>query len=104
MTFVGPLAHQAIRQFNADLAFISCKAISMTGGVMDASVPDAEVKRAFIQAARRVCLLVDGDKFDQTALMGVCSFSAIGTVITNRRPAERWLELFAKEGIELLWT
>jgi DeoR/GlpR family transcriptional regulator of sugar metabolism len=102
MTFVGPLANQAIRQFNADLAFISCKALSLTGGIMDASVPDAEVKGAFIQAARHVCLLVDADKFDQTALITVSALSVIDTIITDREPSEAWRDLLAREAVELI--
>ena len=102
MTFVGPVANQAIAQFNADLALISCKALSQKGGVMEVSVPDAEVKRALIQSARRVCLLVDGDKFDETALVGVCSFEPIDVIVTDRQPRDTWPDFLARQGVELM--
>jgi DeoR/GlpR family transcriptional regulator of sugar metabolism len=102
MTFVGPVATQAIAQFNADVALISCKALSPAGGIMEANVPDAEVKRAFIRSARRVCLLVDGDKFDQTALITICDFGPIDVVVTDRMPASPWLELFERHQIRLV--
>ena len=35
MTFVGPLACDAVSRFNADVALISCKALSLDGGPMD---------------------------------------------------------------------
>ena len=103
MTFVGPLARQAIGQFTADYALISCKALSRTGGVMDASVPDAEIKRAFIASARRVCLLADGDKFDGSALIEVCALDRIHTVITDRAPSEAWQAYLAENRVELLY-
>lgn len=103
MTFVGPLARQAIGQFTADYALISCKALSANGGVMDASVPDAEIKRAFIASARRVCLLVDGDKFDGGALIEVCALERIHTVITDRAPSEVWQARLAADKVELLY-
>lgn len=93
MTFVGSLASQAIAQFNADIALISCKAISRTSGVMDASMPDAEIKRAFIAAARKVCLLVDGDKFDGSALTSVCPIDHVSVIVTDRQPSETWVAL-----------
>ena len=103
MTFVGPLARQAITQFNVDYALISCKALSQRGGVMDASVADAEIKRAFIGSARHVCLLVDGDKFDGSALIEVCSFAPIHTVITDRAPSDSWREFLAAQKVELIF-
>jgi DeoR/GlpR family transcriptional regulator of sugar metabolism len=103
MTFVGTLATQAIAKFNADIALISCKAISISGGVMDASLPDAEVKRAFIAAARKVCLLVDGDKFDGSALTSVCPVDQINAVITDRQPSQEWIKHFQKLDIPVLY-
>lgn len=102
MTFVGPVANQALAQFNGDLALISCKALSMEGGLMDGSVPDAEVKRAFVKNARSVCLMVDGDKFDGTALIGVSSFEPIDVVVTDRPPSQVWTEFLAREHVELM--
>ncbi len=71
MTFRGPLAVAAARQFHADLAIVSVKALSLRGGLMVANAEEAEIKRAFIENADRVLLLVDGDKFDGSGLVSV---------------------------------
>jgi DeoR/GlpR family transcriptional regulator of sugar metabolism len=102
-TFVGPVATQAIGQFNADIALISCKALSLTGGIMETNVADADVKRAFIRNARQVCLLVDRDKFDGSALISVCDFDPISFVVTDQRPAPQWVELFEKANVKLIF-
>jgi len=101
LAFVGPLTTQSIAQFNADIALISCKALSVEQGIMEANIADAEVKRAFIRSARQVCLLVDGDKFDQTALVTVSTFEDIDIVVTDRQPATRWVQLFKSLNVEL---
>lgn len=103
MTFVGSLATQAIAQFNADIALISCKAISLSGGLMEASLPDAEIKRAFIAAARKVCLLVDGDKFNGSALTSVCAIDQVSVVVTDRAPSKEWLDHFLKHDIPVIF-
>lgn len=102
MTFVGALTCQALGQFNADIALISCKALSLTAGIMDANLADAAVKRAFIENAGRVCLLADSAKFDQTGLVTVSDFAPISVVVTDRRPAPPWLEHFDRAGIRLV--
>ncbi|NNU62860.1 DeoR/GlpR family DNA-binding transcription regulator [Ochrobactrum soli] len=103
MTFVGTLATEAIARFNADIALISCKAISMTGGVMDASLPDAEVKRAFIASARQVCLLVDSSKFDGSALTSVCAIDQVNIVVTDRMPTAEWSAYFQRFNIPVIF-
>ncbi|KQT46360.1 hypothetical protein ASG43_12125 [Aureimonas sp. Leaf454] len=103
MTFVGPLAVQALGRFNADIAFISAKAISMTSGLMDASVADAEIKRAFVRHARQVCLLVDGDKFDGVGLISVCDFEPVAIVVTDRKPSDAWIDFLAARQVRLLY-
>jgi len=91
-TFVGPLTVRSISQFNADVALISCKALSLEGGIMETNIADAEVKRAFISSARCVCLLVDGGKFDESALITIGGLENIDIVVTDRKPSDAWVE------------
>lgn len=103
LTFVGPLAIEALGRFNADIAFISCKGISRKSGIMDASIADAEIKRAFITHARHICLLVDGDKFDAGGLITVAGFEAVTTIVTDRKPPDVWIEHLAEAGVTLIY-
>lgn len=101
-TLAGQIALDTIGRFSADICFISCKALSPKLGVMDPSMADADIKRAFIGASRQVCLLADASKFDQTGLIGVCDLSAIDIVVTDRRPTQTWCDLLAAQGVRLL--
>lgn len=103
MAFVGPLTTQSIAQFNADIALISCKALSIEGGMMETNIADADAKRAFIRSAQRVCLLADGDKFDQTALVSIAGFEDIDTVITDRAPSLTWIEFLRAMDVGLVY-
>lgn len=102
MTFVGPLACQSAAQFNADFALLSCKAVSLLAGVMDANLEDAAVKRVYIAQAARVVLLADASKLDRTALVTIADLARIDVLVTERRPAEVWCERLAAAGVELL--
>lgn len=102
MTFVGAVACQAAAQFNADFALVSCKALSLAGGIMDPNLADAAVKRALIGNAARVVLLADASKFDRTALATVADFRAVDILVTDRPPSEAWRERLAHDGVTLL--
>lgn len=102
-TFVGPLTVRTINQFNADVALVSCKALSLDGGVMETNIADAEVKRAFISSARCVCLLVDGGKFDESALISIGGIENFHIVVTDRKPSEAWIEHLRNLNVKLVY-
>lgn len=102
MTFVGPLACDAVSRFNADVALISCKALSLDGGPMDANLEDAAVKRAMVARASKVVLLADGSKFGGTALVTICKLDEIDALVTDRSPPDPWPERLREHGVALL--
>lgn len=102
MTFVGPLTCQTVAQFNADIALLSCKALSPDAGIMDANLADAAVKRAFIDNAARVILLADASKLDHTALITIADIRAVDTLVTDRRPSDAWLDRLDRDGVRLV--
>ena len=102
MTFVGPITLSAAAQFNADIALLSCKALSLDAGMLDPNLADAAVKRAFIERSARVILLADAAKFDRTALITTADLRAIDTLVTDRRPSAGWCERLALEGVALV--
>lgn len=101
MTFHGPLAVAAAKQFHADIAIISVKALSKRSGLMVANADEAEIKRAFIECADRTLLLVDGDKFDGSGLVSAGLLSSIDTLITDRKPDDAWSDVLAEASIRL---
>lgn len=101
MTFHGPLSVAAARQFNADIAFISVKALSRRSGLMVADAAEAAIKRSFIEAANRCILLVDGDKFDGSGLVSVGPLSIVDLVVTDRSPDDGWRRILDQAGLEV---
>lgn len=102
MTFIGPVACQAAAQFNADVALVSCKALSLSGGLMDANLEDAAVKRTFIDRAARVVLLADASKFDRNALVTIADLAAVDVLVTDRAPSRAWCDRLRDCGVDLI--
>jgi DeoR/GlpR family transcriptional regulator of sugar metabolism len=79
-SFVGPRAVQDIEAHFADHVLFSVRGV--TGGYLTDPDPlESEVKRAMIERARQVVLLVDGSKFDRPALTQIAHVDRIGLVL-----------------------
>lgn len=101
-TVMGAETVADIHRICADLLFIGTHAGSPEG-VSDTSTELAEIKRAFLSAARETILVADRTKFPKRSL---CQFAALSEldriVIDDRLDAELHAELAARHsGVEL---
>ncbi len=83
MSFVGNQAMDFVRQFNADLAFISCRGIDAEVGITDSDENEANLKRIYIQNAANVILLCDSSKLGKRYFCKVSPLDAVRKIITN---------------------
>lgn len=100
---IGPSALDTIRKFTADLAIISCKALSRQHGSMESTEEEAVIKSAMIQRAKKTILLADHHKFDKTAFVHACDLQSIACIVTDLKPAQEWIKLAEKKGIDIIY-
>ena len=94
---------QFLSKHHVDLSIISCKGIDAEAGITDSSEQIAMAKQAMIKSAHRTILAVDDSKFDKAAFRQVAAFEDIHTVVTNRKPKERWLQIFRDHDLPCLY-
>jgi DeoR/GlpR family transcriptional regulator of sugar metabolism len=82
-SLVGVLAESSLRQLKADLLFLGTSAVDAELGVWDTTMVEVPIKRAMIDAAERVTLLADIEKFSMGGLVRVCEADAIDEIITD---------------------
>jgi DeoR/GlpR family transcriptional regulator of sugar metabolism len=80
-SFVGPLAMRAIEAHFADHVLFSVRGLTQDGHLTDPDPLEAEVKRAMIDRARRVVLLIDGSKLDRPALTEIATIDRVSIVL-----------------------
>jgi DeoR family transcriptional regulator of aga operon len=83
-SLVNPLATQLIADIRATVAFIGCNGIDVHTGVTNINLPEAEVKRAMLLAARRRVIVADGSKLGETELAKVCGIEEVSLLVTDR--------------------
>jgi len=80
-SFVGPHAVSMIRSHYADHAFMSVKALTSTGMMLDADQLEAEVKRTIISHAKQSVLLVDRSKMQARGLHAIAPAAELEMVL-----------------------
>ena len=103
MSFLGIKAADSIERYNADKVFLSCKGVDIQKGVTEGSDETGCIKQSMIQSAKKVYLTVDSSKFDKVAFSNICPLSGLDVVVTDRKPDDRWMEAFEKNGIQCIY-
>lgn len=89
--YFGKVTEDTIAQLRADIAFVSTPAIE--GGTvwhMDDTVVRA--KRAMMEAAGHVCLLVNHTRFGHSALHRLAGLEEFDSIVTDKAPPEGTLD------------
>ena len=101
--FWGPHTDEVLSSYHVDKAIISCKGLDLENGITDYVEQDASSKRMMLRAAKERILVADYTKFDTTAFTKVTDWAFITKLVTDRKPAKKWLEEFERQGIECIY-
>ncbi len=89
LSFVGPVANTTLSSFRPNLAFISASGVSITDGLSNVGLFQAEIKRTLIDISEQAVLITDHTKFGQASGVIVASLERIDQVITDSQaPAQ----------------
>ena len=104
LSFQGEVATQVLAKFHVDIALISCRGIHRESGVLDSYTGEVDIKRAMIEQAEEVALLVDHTKFSKQAFLEVTNFDCIDYIVTDKEPDPEWIEFCGQKGIALIYN
>ncbi len=81
-SYIGPDAERTLRNYNADLAFFSCRGFS-EGVASDNTIMENSIRRIMIENSKHSYLLCDSSKFDRFYLNTLCKAEEIDEVISE---------------------
>jgi DeoR family fructose operon transcriptional repressor len=96
------IAVSLIKNFNADIAFVSTKALVYPQGAYEALLPLIEIKQAMISVSKKVVLLADHSKFESRSLSLSIPLTDIDTIITDQLTSREILDKLEAEGKEII--
>lgn len=98
---VGADTVRTIEGLRPDVAFVGTNGVSAAFGLSTPDPDEAAVKRAVVQAARRVVVVADAEKLDAELLVGFAALSDIDTLVTDAAPGAELATALDEAGVEV---
>ena len=99
--FVGPMTVDGAANVRVRLFFLGAAAVDGRGVYVSTDL-ERPTKRALMQVADKVVLLVDGSKFHASAAVLLCPLTDVDVLVTDVAPAPELDEPLAAAGVEVL--
>lgn len=101
-SLVDPLAGAMLTSLRVDTVFLGCNGIDAEAGVSNINLPEADIKRSMIAAARRCVVLADSSKLGVRALAPVCAIDAVDVLITDAGAPPEALSALRALGVDVI--
>lgn len=82
--YVGTDAESVLKNYNADVAFFSCRGISENNIATDNSILENAMRKIMIQNSKKSYLLCDSSKLGKTYLNTLCNVKELSGLITEK--------------------
>lgn len=99
---VGLDAISRIRQLKADICFLGINSINLNSGVSDNDWDVVQIKKAMIEASRKLVCLTIAEKINSQQPFQVCGIEHIDTLITELPPDDPLMAPYKAAGIKVL--
>ena len=83
-SYIGKEAEDAVRKYNADIAFFSCHGLSLDGMMSDPSVEECHLRQVMLEKAQQCYLLCDSSKLGKTYFYDMGNVSRLDGVISDK--------------------
>lgn len=103
LSMVGPIANAVIKEFRVDKAFIGANGVTIEDGITTPDINEASTKRAMIEVAKEVYLVVDHSKFNKVSFSHIADIKNVDCIITDKEVDKRLIKKYKQLGIELLY-
>ena len=95
-SFADPNTVEALRNYHADKAFISCPKVTIDFGLSDNHISEANVRKQMLRQSEKKYLLADHTKFDASATIPFEGLEQLDFIVTDHKLPGEWLE-YAKQ-------
>lgn len=100
-SFADPNTVEALKNYHADKAFISCPKVTIDFGLSDNHISEANVRKQMLRQAEKRYLLADHTKFDVSAAIPFDGLEQIDCLVTDQILPEAWIEYADKHRIDI---
>lgn len=91
LSLVGPATIRSVQNYHVNKMFFSCKGFEKERGISDSNEQQAAIKRAVMEIADTVILLVDHSKFNKGSFVYIDSLSSLDYIVVNNQVEKSYL-------------
>ena len=103
LSVVGQIGDGVFERVNVQKAFLGAAAFTLETGLSDATVEEAQIKRAMADAAREVIAIVDSTKWGRAAFASFCGTANLTAVVTDAGAPAPMVSKLQAAGVDV-WT
>ncbi len=92
-SFIGESAIATLNEYHADIAFISCKGLSLNGDATDTVIDEIAVRRTMLKNSKIKVLLCLNDRIDKQYMRNICNLADIDYLISDKPVPEELTKL-----------
>ena len=101
LSVVGQIGDGLFERVNVQKAFLGAAAFTLETGLSDATVEEAQIKRAMADAAREVIAIVDSTKWGRAAFASFCGVDGLTAVVTDEGAPEAMVGALQAAGVDV---
>ncbi|HEY7259975.1 MAG TPA: DeoR/GlpR family DNA-binding transcription regulator [Trebonia sp.] len=101
LSFDGPATLSAISNLHVEVLFLAATGLGERG-VFCGNGYDAITKRALIEVSERVVLVTDSSKWETQAMVRVCGWDAIDTIVVDSGIADERRQFLIQHGVTVI--
>ena len=101
-SLVDPLAGSFLKTLSVDTVFLGCNGIHPSAGISNINLPEANVKRAMIEASQRCVVMADSSKIGTRTLASVCSIDDVDVVVTDGDVRGADVDWLKERGVDVI--
>lgn len=102
LCLVGSLATDTLRRLHVNKLILGCGGLTPERGLAYFDIDEAEVRRAMIDIADEVIVVMDDSKFGRTETVSMAQLSDVDVIVTNAEPPAAYQKLCADNGVDLV--
>ena len=96
LSYIGEEAESAVKRYNADVVFFSCRGLSADGKLTDNSIEENSLRKVMLRHGKKRVFLCDSSKLGHVYLNNLCHLSDVDEMICEN-PVGRDLEAMLRK-------
>jgi len=100
-SLVNPFGTTMLEQVHAHVAILECEGVDPSAGFTHVNVPEVEVKRLMMRAARQRVVVADGSRVGQVSLVHLYSLAEIDTLVTDPSAERGMVDGLREHGLDV---